>query len=200
METIKIMAEPQLERPIAVIGFAGWANAGEIATSALKFLEQGLETRPLARFDPGPYYDFAVHRPRARIRAGQLESLTMPCNEFSFHDGGGEGSVILFHGEEPHLAWTAFAREMLDLLTRFKVELVVTVGGTYDERLHTDPPKVSVIADDMVLAEGLFGLGASPRRIPGARLHPHPALHGLPGAGHQRGQPVGPCPGLCPDR
>ncbi len=162
METIKIIAEPQLKKPLAVIGFGGWANAGEIATSVLKFLEQGLVTRPLARFNPDSYYDFAVHRPRARIKAGQLESLTLPRNEFSYHRAEDRGSIILFRGEEPHLCWPTFVQEMLDLLGRFDVDLVVTIGGTYDERLHTDPPKVSVIAEDMVLAEGLIGRGGSP--------------------------------------
>ncbi len=167
METIKIIAEPQLSSPIAVIGFGGWANAGEIATSALKFLEKGLDTRPLARFDPDPYYDFAVHRPRARIRGGHVESLTLPENEFSFIENKGRNSIILFRGEEPHLCWPTFVQEMLGLLRRFGVNLVVTIGGTYDERLHTDPPKVSVVAEDMVLAEGLFGLGGSPGEYKG---------------------------------
>ncbi len=161
METIKIMAEPQLDRPLAVIGFGGWANAGDIAVSALKFLEKGLETQPLAKFDPDPYYDFIVHRPRASIRRGQVESLKMPLNEFSFQKGD-KSSIILFRGEEPHLSWPTFVREMLELLGRFGVDLVITLGGTYDERLHTDPPKISVVAEDMVLAEGLFCMGGCP--------------------------------------
>ena len=162
METIKIIAEPSLRKPIAVVGFGGWANAGEIATSALKFLEKGLRPSPLARFDPNLYYDFAAHRPRANIRGGHLESLTLPKNEFSFIENTGRGSIILFRGEEPHLCWPTFVQEMVALLTRFGVDLVITVGGTYDERLHTDPPKVSVVAEDMVLAEGLFGQGGFP--------------------------------------
>lgn len=162
MDTIKIIANPQLKKPLAVVGFGGWANAGEIATSALKFLQQGLRTSPLARFDPNPYYDFAAHRPRARIRDGHLESLTLPRNEFSFRENNDRGSIILFQGEEPHLCWPTFVQEMVDLLQKFGVDLVITVGGTYDERLHTDPPKVSVVAEDMVLAEGLFGQGGFP--------------------------------------
>jgi len=160
METVKILAEPQLRDPVAIIAFKGWANAGEVATSSVSYLIDIFKASPLARIEPDPYYDFTATRPKGLIKDGRVTGFYLPQNLFSFCQPEGERATILFRGEEPHLCWSRFIQDMLEVLQRFGVSLVVTVGGTYDERLHTDPPRVSVIAEEMVLAEGLLARGA----------------------------------------
>ena len=160
MGNVKILAKPQLRDPVAIISFAGWANAGEVATSSVSYLKDIFKASPLARIEPDPYYDFTSRRPKGLVKEGRVAGFYMPRNQFSFCQPEEGRGTILFRGDEPHLCWNSFIRDMLTVLEKFGVSLVVTVGGTYDERLHTDPPRISVIAEEMVLAEGLLSRGA----------------------------------------
>ncbi len=167
MDLVKILAEPKLEEPVAIVGFAGWANAGEVSTSALAFLHKGLGAFPLAEINPDPFYDFTAHRPTGRIRDGRVAQVSLPRNSFAYVAPGKGPGVILFQGDEPHLNWRRYVRLVVDTLLKFGARLVICLGGTYDERLHTDPPLVSVITEEMVLGEAARQLGCVPGQYDG---------------------------------
>ncbi|MBW2618383.1 MAG: PAC2 family protein, partial [Deltaproteobacteria bacterium] len=186
MEEVKFLAQPKLKGTVAVLCFAGWANAGEVGTSTLTFLKEAVGPAVLAEIEADPFYDFTAHRPSGCVSKGRVTSLTRPSNTFYFASATEGPPTILFLGEEPHLNWDRYCQLILEVLLRFDTRLVITVGGTYDERLHTDPPLISYLAEDMVLAESVQSQGGRPGEYEGP-ISVHTYLYQ---ACRQRGLPV----------
>jgi len=161
MENLRILAHPTLQEPVAILGFGGWANAGDVSTSTLSYLIQALDAQPLAELDPDPYYDFTAQRPTGRIEDGRVIEVRLPSNSLHYFKSPSGPDGIIFKGEEPHFYWKQYVGLLVDQLISYGVRLAITVGGTYDERLHTDPPLVSFITDDMVVGETLAGYGVA---------------------------------------
>ena len=167
MKEVKFLSQPELKGTVAVLGFAGWANAGEVGTSTLTFLKEAVSSGLLAEIEADSFYDFTAHRPCGCVSAGRVTSLIRPSNTFYFASETKGPPTIFFLGEEPHLSWDRYCGLILEVLLRFDTRLVITVGGTYDERLHTDPPLVSYLAEDMVLAESVQAQGGQPGEYEG---------------------------------
>src|SRR5437016_12755224 len=83
MDPLSFIAVPTLNRPILVLAFAGWNDAGDSATFAAKFLSQRLGAHKFASLDPETFYNFVEKRPQVRLRNGEREIL-WPANEFSY--------------------------------------------------------------------------------------------------------------------
>src|SRR4051812_28872569 len=64
VRTFEPLAGLQLRRPVALLGFGGWIDAGFAATGAVRYLVDHLPTRRIAELDPEPFYSFTDTRPR----------------------------------------------------------------------------------------------------------------------------------------
>ena len=67
MEALSITSVPTLNRPILLLAFAGWNDAGGAATFAAKFLVQRLAAHTFASIDPETFYNFTEQRPHVRL-------------------------------------------------------------------------------------------------------------------------------------
>ncbi len=63
MDVLSITQIPTLNRPILLLAFTGWNDAGTAATFATKFLLQRLAARKFADIDPETFYNFVELRP-----------------------------------------------------------------------------------------------------------------------------------------
>jgi predicted ATP-grasp superfamily ATP-dependent carboligase len=124
------LAGVQLRKPVALLGFGGWIDAGFAATGAVRYLVDHLPCRRIAELDPEPFYSFTDTRPRVRNRDGVREpewpkaewfAATLP--EEAEHD------LLLFTAPEPNLKWQTFTDVMLDLLRAVGVETVASLGA-----------------------------------------------------------------------
>jgi len=159
MSELYYLDQPQLDRPVMILGFAGWPNAGDVSTGALGYLLRRLEAKPLALIEPDGFYIFTADRPTAKITAGHLEDLQSPRNHFSYvKTGVGERDLVLFSGREPDLRWKYFARLILDLAKDMNVQNIFTVGGTYDYIPHWAEPRVSVVYSGAAAKTALAGV------------------------------------------
>lgn len=186
MDAIRELCQPNLDAPVAIIGFKGWGNAGEISSGAVSFLRQALDTKPLAELDTDPFMDFTAERPKAVIRNGRLERISRTRDTFHYDRNGGGRDAILFIGREPNLRWNAYIDQLTDFFFSHRVSLVIILGGTYDEILHTGPPKVSVMAEEMVIRQAALDAGAFPTDYDG-QVAIHTLLYA---ACRERGLPV----------
>ncbi|MDR1767031.1 MAG: PAC2 family protein, partial [Propionibacteriaceae bacterium] len=59
------MGRFNLRRPVAVIAFSGWNDAGEAASAVVEHLCERYHCERFAALDPEKYYDFQVSRPCA---------------------------------------------------------------------------------------------------------------------------------------
>jgi proteasome assembly chaperone (PAC2) family protein len=155
MDPLSFMTVPTLNRPILVLAFAGWNDAGGSATFATKFLSQRLGAHKFANLDPETFYNFVEQRPQVRVRNGEREIL-WPANEFSYvRDAGLVQDVIIGMGVEPHLRWRAYVDSILQVVQQCQVELVVTLGALLADVAYSRPVRLTGSASDPALAQRL---------------------------------------------
>jgi predicted ATP-grasp superfamily ATP-dependent carboligase len=121
-----------------VAAFAGWNDAGQAATAAVRFLIDAFEAEEIASIDPEEFYDFTASRPVVRIGPGEQRALEWPANRF-FLAARPERGIALLLGEEPHLKWRAFTSAVLDVAGRLNCRTVFTLGGLVGDAVHTRP-------------------------------------------------------------
>ncbi len=168
MDPLHIEFLPQgLRRPIFLLAFAGWNDAAESATLALRYLKGEWGGKRFASLDPEEFYHFGLTRPFVRFKAGsQTErEITWPQNEFFVcQEAGLSRDVVIALGIEPHLKWRAFCTAILGVARQCEVTLVLTVGALLAEVPHTRPVRLTGLADDAELAARL---GIRPSRYEG---------------------------------
>ena len=147
MEHTHISRPQELKRAILIGAFAGWNDAASAATWAVKFLVNQWDAEPFAEIDPDVFYDFSESRPTTRISGGAVRRFSWPSNRYYIHrapqsDEQGR-DVILFLGEEPHLRWKTFAREVVSLSHQLHVEEMALLGVFSAEAPHTAPVQVT---------------------------------------------------------
>jgi len=154
MDPLSFTTVPTLNRPILVLAFAGWNDAGGSATFAAKFLSQRLGAHKFASLDPETFYNFVEQRPQVRLRNGEREIL-WPANEFSYaRDTRLVQDVIIGMGVEPHLRWHTYI-SILQVIQSCHVELVVTLGALLADVVYSRPVRLTGSASDPALAQRL---------------------------------------------
>jgi proteasome assembly chaperone (PAC2) family protein len=155
MDPLSFITVPALNRPILVLAFAGWNDAGGSATFAAKFLSQRLGAHKFASLDPETFYNFVEQRPQVRVRNGERE-IIWPANEFSYvRDTRLVQDVIIGMGVEPHLRWRAYIDAVLQVVQQCRVELVVTLGALLADVAYSRPVRLTGSASDPTLARRL---------------------------------------------
>jgi len=160
MEHLIIHETPDKKLKHMVVVFSGWADAGEGATSAIKFLQRKLKSKKFAEIDPEEFYDFSQTRPyTSRTRDGKRR-IHWPANEFSYlTDPRADSGAMVFVGVEPNLKWRTFAKTVATVAKDHGVESVVHIGALLDAVPHTRPVKLSGTASESSLSEFLEGQG-----------------------------------------
>lgn len=176
-----------LRRPILIMAFAGWNDACESATTALRFLSHAWSAERFATIDPEEFYHFGLSRPHIRFKTGSRteREIIWPVTEFSLcHAPELSRDVIVGLAIEPHLKWKTYCGLVLELARRCEVSLVLTLGALLAEVVHTKPVTIVGGASDPELAAML---GVRPTRYEGPTgivgvLNSTCRVHGLPTA------------------
>ena len=156
MDHVEWNERPALRRPLLVIAFKGWNDAGEAATAALDFLVDSFEATEFARIDPEEFYDFTAVRPTVRLVEGRTRIIEWPENSFSAaRVTGAENDLILFEGVEPSLRWNRFTQILIDMAREMEASTVVTLGALLADVPHTRPVPMTGIASDQTLVDQL---------------------------------------------
>ena len=58
MDHLHALEKPSLTNPNVVVGFSGWANAGDISTGPISYLNTRLQAVKYAEIKPDIFYDF----------------------------------------------------------------------------------------------------------------------------------------------
>lgn len=165
MSHLRFDDNPRLRRPVMILAFAGWNDAGEAASTAVRYLARHLEARKFATVDPEEFYDFTVMRPHVRLADGVTREVVWLSNDFSAAVvPGSEHDLVLGLGPEPHLRWKTFSASVVELARQCGVQMIVTLGGFLSEVLYSRPVEVSGFSSDAELIERL---GLTPSRYEG---------------------------------
>lgn len=187
-EPLVVSELPRLQEPILIAAFAGWPDAGEVASHALRYLQERLQAVRFAEIDPQEFYDFTQLRPQSVLIEPQRRLIRWPSNHlFSWKNPHPPQDLVLFLGHEPHLRWKTFVGSLLDLAQQCGVVRVISLGGTYDSVPHTREPRISGSASDREYQEALAHLAVHTSGYQGptsvhSALHDACAQRGLPSA------------------
>ncbi|MBK5222278.1 MAG: PAC2 family protein [Acidimicrobiia bacterium] len=185
MEQLVWHEHPTLRRPVFIIAFEGWSDAGDAASSAVQFLSERWSARPVASIDAEEFFDFTETRPRVELDDAERRHIVWPPNELTAATVAGvDRDVVLLLGTEPQMRWKAFCRQITDVARTLDVSLVITLGALLAEVPHTRDTSVMGSSQDPGLQADL-GLKASRYEGPaGITSVVHQACHdaGIPSA------------------
>ena len=156
MDALQFHSRPSLRRPVLVLAFAGWNDAGQAASTAVRFLAEQFSASEFVSFDPEEFYDFTVVRPHVRLRPDaqrMIDWVTFDCVAATVATA--ERDFIFGWGPEPHLKWRSFCATILDLARNCGAELIVTLGGFLAEVLYSRPVLVTGFASTPELLQHL---------------------------------------------
>src|SRR6202012_1871983 len=106
MEPIRWERRPTLRRPLFVVGFEGWTDAGDASTIALGYLARTWGAERFATIEAEDFYDFTVTRPQVRLTGAGERRIDWPDIELlAAHLPGSDHDVVLLRGVEPQLRW-----------------------------------------------------------------------------------------------
>src|SRR5215831_6630136 len=149
MDEVAFHREPPSNIPTMVTALGGWIDAGEAATSAMRFLVRQLAAEPLAEIDPEDFVDFTQVWPVVRLTAEGERTIRWPRNAFWLWQPpqGGTG-LLLFRGLEPQRRWRTYATLLLDVAARCGVRHIVSLGAVLADLPHTRPLRVTGSSTD----------------------------------------------------
>jgi len=149
---VEIEQLPELDRPNVIAAFSGWNDAGQAATTAVRYLIESWHAQRFAHIDPEEYYSFTDTRPTIRIMEGAQRQLTWPANEFFFYEGTDtQPAAVLMVGVEPNLKWRSYCGEIVRLAKSLGARRLVTMGSLITDTVHTRAvPLTGFATDDTV--------------------------------------------------
>jgi hypothetical protein len=138
---------PPGDGPVLVAAFAGWNDAGEAASTAVRHLLTVTDAQPLGEIDPEDHYDFQVHRPTVSIDGG-IRTLRWPTTRVLAGTLPGGPELVLVDGLEPSHRWRGFCARLLEIAGRREVTTAVTLGALLADVVHTRPVPVTGVSSD----------------------------------------------------
>lgn len=147
--------DPTLRRPLLLVAFEGIFDAAESATTALKWIAERSEASAMAEIDPELFFNFQETRPMARLLPDGTRVIDWPKTEVQAARTSSARDLVLMTGIEPHLRWGRFADHIVEVATRSKCEMVVTVGALLAMVPHTRPFSVTGSAQNPELVRRL---------------------------------------------
>lgn len=144
MDYLLNMRKPDREVKNLIIAFRGWPDAGESATTALKYIVRNLSSEKILDIDPEEFFDFSNQRPIVRSTESGNRTIIWPQNElFLSKNPSSDTHTLAFLGTEPNLKWKTFATIITDLCQAWGVSNVIQVGALMDAVPHTRDTRIS---------------------------------------------------------
>jgi predicted ATP-grasp superfamily ATP-dependent carboligase len=164
VSALKIHVEPTLSNASMVAAFEGWNDAGEAATSAVRYVAAAIHSVPLAEIDGEEFLDFTVRRPLVRFDADGEREIDWPATRFRYGSPDDRSEVVAVQGIEPHMQWRRYCDLFAEVANRWKVRRVVLLGAYVADVVYSRPVGVTGFASSPKLLEDL---GVSPSAYEG---------------------------------
>jgi proteasome assembly chaperone (PAC2) family protein len=168
MEYFQSYERPDVDGPVMLFAFSGWADAAESATHALRYLVKRLGAKKFAAVDPEEFYNFTQARPHTGFDKQGDRELTWPANEFFAWKGQPAYSdVVIFLGTEPSLRWRTFCEQLVGVAKDLGVTKALQIGALLDAVPHTREPRITGTAMAPELQDLLQGVEVRRSRYSG---------------------------------
>jgi proteasome assembly chaperone (PAC2) family protein len=149
MTEIEWLEKPQLRDPVAVLAFEGWNDAADASTGTVEHLIATYCDGPFAKLDLENYMNYQMSRPIISIDTDMRELHWPATGFFGIQLADHDHDLIAVLGEEPHLRWPSFCRQIITTLRDLGVSKAVSFGAFIGQVPHTLPvPIFGVSTDD----------------------------------------------------
>jgi proteasome assembly chaperone (PAC2) family protein len=168
MAFVHYLKKPELRNPVVVAAFAGWNDAADAATTAVKFLIDRWKPIKFAEIEAEEFYVFTETRPTISARKGVLRAISWPSNQFlSLITPQFERDIILYLGVEPQLKWKTFSSSYLELCKRFNVSEVLLIGAFLANIPHSMDVPISGYSSNTEMLDRLLEIDVNSSRYEG---------------------------------
>ena len=156
MEYIQYHGQPELRNPLLVAALAGFNDAADAATTAIKFLIDRWKPTKIAEIDIEDFFVFTETRPTIRYVDGIQRTIIWPSSQFFAYQAPDlSHDIILYLGAEPQLKWKTFSKTFLEVSKHFKVSELVLLGALLADIPHSIAVPMSGTASNTDLKERL---------------------------------------------
>ncbi|MGI8523789.1 MAG: proteasome assembly chaperone family protein [Nocardioides sp.] len=122
-----------------VLVLDGFLDAGNAAARAARHLADGSDGPVVATFDVDKFHDYRARRPPMSFVRDHYEAYDAPRLVVRLRRDTGGTPYLLLHGPEPDNRWEAFAGAVREVVERFGVTRVVSMGAVPMAVPHTRP-------------------------------------------------------------
>src|SRR6478736_1497980 len=137
-----------------VVVLTGFLDAGKSAELAARHLSELAEGTVVATFDVDALHDYRARRPPVTFVRDHYADYEAPrLVGRALRDTGGT-PFLLLAGPEPDIRWEAFARAVREVVERFDVSRVVSMGAVPMAVPHTRPIAITPHANRPELVPG----------------------------------------------
>jgi proteasome assembly chaperone (PAC2) family protein len=154
-DPLELQVRPDLREAALLLAFEGWNDAGEAASSAVRFIERSIRAVPLAEIDCEEFLDFTVARPNVRLAKGESREIEWPHTRFAYGAVDPCRELVVCCGTEPHVRWRAYADACVRLVRTLGLRRVVLLGAYLADVLYSRPVGVTGFASRPELLEAL---------------------------------------------
>ena len=144
-----------LDDPVVIAPFEGWNEAGEAATSAVKYFLDRFNAIKIGTIESEEFFDFTISRPVIEIPDKQREIIWPATEIYVAKMSDSKHDLVIIVGHEPQLRWRTFTDQIIEIASISKSHMVVTVGSLLTDIPHSRPVKVFGSSDDSDLAQRL---------------------------------------------
>ncbi|MDP6964941.1 MAG: PAC2 family protein [Acidimicrobiales bacterium] len=144
-----------LENPVVIAAFEGWNDAGEAATSAVRYFLDRFNAIKIGTIDSEEFFDFTISRPVIEIPDEQREIIWPATEVYATKMSDSKHDLVIIVGHEPQLRWRTFTDQIIEVASISRSHMVVTVGSLLTDIPHSRPVKVFGSSDDSDLAQRL---------------------------------------------
>ena len=144
-----------LNSPVLIAAFEGWNDAGEAATSAVKYFQDRFSAVKIGTIESEEFFDFTISRPVIEIPDKQREIIWPATEIYVAKMFDSEHDLVIIGGHEPQLRWRTFTDQIIEIASITESHMVVTLGSLLTDIPHSRPVKVFGSSDDSDLAKRL---------------------------------------------
>ncbi|UDY22332.1 PAC2 family protein [Nocardioides sp. Kera G14] len=146
----EVPALDDFEGPLVMVQVLdGFLDAGNASVRAARHLVDSAVSAPVvATFDVDAFHDYRARRPPVTFARDHYEDYETPRLVVRLLKDAGGTPYLLLSGPEPDNRWEAFARAVREVVERFQVDTVISLGSVPMAVPHTRPLTITHHAND----------------------------------------------------
>lgn len=147
---LELSQTPQADEMYMIAGWRQWADAGAISSGLPQYLIDHTGAVKIGHIKRDGFYLFQIPgthhllRPEISFEQGYRTSLHRRKNEL-FFTGNSRKGLIIFLGDEPHLAVDRYVDAFFDAVEALQIKRVVALGGVYGAMPYDKDREISCV-------------------------------------------------------